>query len=112
MEAKCLIEFSHQFLRELSNRESQSLDGNGPDLLCLSLRIVFQPRQARGKQHLKWVDARDVRGHRHDGNHPLASSFGGNVGSVVAYDDSWSSLVCLSALRRIKVDNVDLASAH
>jgi len=112
METKCFIEFSHQFLRDFSNRESQLVDGNGPDLFRLSLGVVFQTCQSRRKQHLKWVDARDVRGHRHDGDHPLAISLGGNVCSVVAHDDGWSSLVGLAAPRGIKVDNVDLASAH
>ena len=42
MDAKCLIKFNHQILRDNSNRVSNSADGNGPDLLRLGLRFNLQ----------------------------------------------------------------------
>ena len=100
METKCLIEFNLQILRDFSHRVSKSPHGNGSELLCLGLGVVLQSGCVCRKQHLKWVDVRDVRGHRHDGDDPLVSSFGGDVRAVVTDNDGGSSLVCLTALGR------------
>ncbi len=112
METKCLVEFEHQILWNFSNCRSKSLHGNGTNLLSLGLGVVLQPGQVRWKQDLKGVDASNVRGHRYDGDDPPASSFGGNVRSVVADNDGRSSFVCFTALRRLKIYDVDLASPH
>jgi len=112
VETKYLIEFSHQILRSFSHGVLKSLHGNRPDLLCLGLGVVLQSGQAWGKQHWTWVDARDIRGHRHDGDDTPASSFGGNVRSVITDNDGRSSLVCLSVHCWFKVDHVDFTPAH
>ncbi len=73
MDAKRLVEFGDERRRQLTYTWSDPLDSYRADLLGLGFEVSRQSGLACRQQHLECVKARDVRGHRYDGDHPRPS---------------------------------------
>src|SRR6266487_639101 len=112
MDAQCLVEFGDERGGQLSYSFADPLDRHRADLLGLRLGVTRQPGLACWQQNLEWVDARDVRGHRHYRDHAPAEPGGCGVGRVVADDDREAGLGGSRSAGGVKVDGDDLAAAH
>jgi len=87
MDAKRLVEFGDERRRQLTDTWSDPLDSYRAYLLGLGFGVSGQSGLAGWQQHLECVNARDVRGHRDDGDHAPSEPGGRGVGRVIADHD-------------------------
>ncbi len=74
MQPECLVKLHHEWWRDDANPPTKTFDGDGTDLLGLSLRVARETGVARFKKDLEGVKARDVRSHRHHRNDAVPQS--------------------------------------
>ncbi len=112
MEAKSVIEVTHQRGRKLAHSFANPLHGYGTHLLGLRFGIARQSAVRTGKHHLEGVDASHVRGHRHDGDDAPVESCCCGIGAIVAHDHSGAQLVRFGTAHGFEVHQTDLTAKH
>src|SRR5215210_6395869 len=86
IETQGVVDLEHQSAWDLAEPHAKALHGNRSDLFGLRLRVAFETRRTRRKEHLERIDALRVRGdrdHRHDA---ATEPRGAEVRPVVADD--------------------------
>lgn len=71
-----------------------------------------ESRFFRREKHLKGMNRRDVRGHRHDRDHPVAGARGAEVRCRVADNDGRASSRGFGSDGRIKIDEHDVTASQ
>jgi hypothetical protein len=66
MQAEGIVDVEHDRVGDDAQPNVKPLDGNGPDLLSLRLRVAIEARLSPWKQHLERIHALDVRCHGND----------------------------------------------
>ena len=112
VQAKRLVDLEHDRVRNRAQPRPHALDGHGPDLLRLRLRVLREPGVPRGKQDLERIHGFEVRRYGDDRDHAATESSGGEVGPVVADDHGGPTLVRLGTTHGIEVHRMDLAAPY
>ena len=110
MQAKCIVDLSHQRVRDFAQPGSDAFDSDRPDLLGLCLRIALESGGQGREEDLEGIHAVHVRCHRDDRDHAPPEARGGRVGGVVADDDDRPELVGLRPSHGLEIDRVDLSA--
>ncbi len=112
VKTQCFVERSQKVRRQRSDLCTDALNGDGTDLLGLSLGVEPKSSLACGQHDLERIHPFCPRSHRHYGQDSPSEPLGGAVSSVVTDDHCRAPLIVLRAPSEVEVDQSNLATAH